>query len=693
MQALLRGNGAVVVSALRNLFAQREASSLATSGLMSNIEMESFPPRPHDLDVPLVTVVIPCFNYGRFVTEAVESVLGQSFRNLQVIVVDGGSTDGTTPDVVQALAGPRTRVILRQGRHLAGDNRNHGIGQSRSPYIVCLDADDTLQPTYIEKALFLAEHLGFDVVSTGLRLNGARSRSVNILPRPGLSDLLQGNQVYTCALFRRELWERVGGYVDYGLGADHAAEDWDFWIRVAAVGGRIGNIAGEHLLNYRVHENGSLSSSPDVPDVEAQRRRILARNANLIGKSALERSKAERGRELRVSTPETALAQAMARTPPVEARRTILFAIPFFLVGGAERLLTQVARELVDQGWRVVVVSTEFQNTGANDAIEWFEAITPEVYALPRFLHPSQWPAFVDYLFASRRFDALLVAGSRFFYHLLPQLASRHPDLAVVDFLFNAVGHVEPHREAMPYLSGVLCENAEVRDWCLAAGWKSEDIALVESRIEVAAYSTGPRPVDLVERLAIRPDEIVIGFSGRLSEEKAPEVFVEVAALCRHEPRLRFVMTGGGRLAGEVDRRIARAPAGTRIDLCGVVDDVKPFFTLYDVFVLPSFIDGRPVAILEALASGCAVVASRVGGLPDLVEEGVNGHLVPPGDAAAIAAHLLALARGPERLASFQSAARLKAERSLDRQATDGPYARAIEQALDRGRDRIRADL
>lgn len=687
--ALRRGNARVVVAAaVRNFLAQREAVDLAAWGPHQSKDCETFAPREHPPGAPLVTVVIPCFNYGRFVGEAVASALGQTFRDLEVIIVDGGSTDRTTPDVVRSLAGPRVRAFLREGRHLAGDNRNYGIARCESPYIVCLDADDTVHPTYVEKALFLAEHLGFDVLSTGLRLTGARSGTVSILPNPALPELMNGNHVYTCALFRRELWQQAGGYHDYGLGPDHVAEDWDLWIRVAAAGARFGNMAGEFLLNYRVHKS-SLSSGPGVPDLETQRQRILVRNKSLLDQQAQARSEAARNRELRVATPQTALAEAMRRSPPAEAARTILFAIPFFLVGGAERLLTQVARELVEQGWRVVVVSTEFQKQGPTDAIEWFEVVTPEVYALPRFLHPTQWSTFVDYLFASRRFDALLVAGSRFFYGLLPQLASRHPDLAILDFLFNTVGHVDPHRAAMPLLAGVLCENAEVRDWCLTAGWREDEIALVESHIDVGAYATGPRPADLVERLAIAPEEIVVGFSGRLSEEKAPEVFVKVAALCRNEPRLRFIMTGGGQLDSKIRRRVAQAPAGTRINVCGVVDDVKPYFTLYDVFVLPSLIDGRPVAILEALASGCAVVASRVGGLPILVEEGGSGYLVPPGDAQAIAAHLLALAADPDRLAALKDGARRHAEETLDWRAADGSYARAIDTAMAHVRARL----
>src|SRR6185312_4840393 len=98
---------------------------------------------------PLVTVMIPCFNYGAFVAETIESVLKQTFSNYEIIVVEGGSTDGTTPQRLSELelAYPSVRFVFRTERHLAGDNRNFGIELGRGRYVCCLDADDLIRPT------------------------------------------------------------------------------------------------------------------------------------------------------------------------------------------------------------------------------------------------------------------------------------------------------------------------------------------------------------------------------------------------------------------------------------------------------------------------------------------------------------------------------------------------------------------
>ena len=128
--------------------------------------------RTQGTDCPLVSVVIPCFNYGQYVEQAIRSVLSQTFTNLEIIVVEGGSTDGTTPEILRALEQsglPRTRFVYRTEPHLVGDNRNFGIGLARGRYVCCLDADDLIKPTYVEIAVFLAEFGGYDMVYPSVR--------------------------------------------------------------------------------------------------------------------------------------------------------------------------------------------------------------------------------------------------------------------------------------------------------------------------------------------------------------------------------------------------------------------------------------------------------------------------------------------------------------------------------------------
>jgi glycosyltransferase involved in cell wall biosynthesis len=596
---------------------------------------------------PLVSVVIPCFNYGRFIAQAVDSVLAQTLVDVEIIIVEGGSTDIETVEIVRSLCLPRTRVFFQSQAQLVGANRNSGIASARGRYVCCLDADDTIDPTYLEKAVYFLESYRYDVVSTGIKFTGSRQGTIDVLELPTLGDMTQGNHVTTCGVFRRELWQMVGGYFDTGKDQDHVAEDWDFWLRITATGARIRNIVGEHLFNYRIHPGGSLSSSIGIKALDHQRIAIIERNKHLLTQAALQKSAIEANRQLVAQIPGGRLTIRQSRGADV--RRSLLIAVPFLIIGGAERLLASIVRHLVTQGWHVTIISTLPQD-GHRSTAPWFTPYSNEIYMLPQFLSNSaERKNFVRYLLRSRKFDVVLIAGSLMAYELLPEISKNYPELAVVDLLFNTVGHIHSHSKYQKQITFAIAENPEVINWYRHRGWPPNKVRMIESGIDVACFKQ-KRPASLVSQLKIRDQDVVIGFSGRLSQEKAPEVFLEIAAAFCDEPRARFVMTGAGPLRDSIKSQLATLPKGTRIDFLGQVESTIDFFALYDIFVLPSRRDGRPLALLEALASGCAVVASRVGGVPALIEGREAGILCSPGNTAEFVENIRELLADTNRL-------------------------------------------
>jgi glycosyltransferase involved in cell wall biosynthesis len=585
-------------------------------------------------------------------------------------VVDGGSTHTETLETMRQLAAdppPCTRVLLRDdGRHLVGDNRNFGIEQARGRYVTCLDADDLLDPRYIEVALYLLERRGYDLVSTSTQCFGGSDESFELSLTPALSDMSGKNHVTTVAVYRRALWESAGGYHDSGLGAPYAVEDWQLWLRIAALGARMTNIKAP-LFRYRVHSAASLSRHMDgLPDRTRHRAAVLAYNDDVRTPAALAESARRRGLEMTVQG-------AFENLEIVEEphRPTVLFVLPFLLVGGAERLLSAVATYLSNAGFRVVVVSTLYAAPEFGDSTAWFEEATSEIYHLPRLLRRGYAADFLDYVVDTKQVDILFVAGSELAYHQLPGLRARHPRLRVVDMLFNTRGHIKNNRRYAAFIDLHFCENTEVRDWLLANGQDEESVVLVESGVDTSLRNSIDRPPTHPLR---------VGFSGRLAEEKAPFAFVDLA---RHmaDPRFEFVITGAGPLESEVRRKVARL-SGATVSFLGVVEDISAHLASLDVLVVPSIMDGRPVVVLEALALGVPVIASRVGGLPALIRDGETGFLVEPGDTDAIARHLRRLAESPGELEQLRKTARAFAERNLDAKAMNTAYERALRSLL-----------
>ena len=203
---------------------------------------------------PLVSAVIPTYNYARYVAGAVESVLAQSFDDLEIVVVDDGSTDETADTLHPFLE--RIRYIHQEHRGLAAA-RNTGIRVARGPYVAFLDSDDLWLPekvsvqisrldgdpavglVYGEAALFTETSPG----TTTLHSYWAHHPSGKILPW-----LVRQNVVPSpTPMVRRQLFDQVGPF-DETLSA---CEDWDMWIRIA----RVSEFAyvDRVLAKYRVH--------------------------------------------------------------------------------------------------------------------------------------------------------------------------------------------------------------------------------------------------------------------------------------------------------------------------------------------------------------------------------------------------------------------------------------------------------
>jgi glycosyltransferase involved in cell wall biosynthesis len=200
------------------------------------------------------SVIIPCYNLGQYIDEAVESVLAQTFQDFEILIVNDGSSDALTNDLLAAYERPKTRVLTTPNRGVMAA-RNLAIAETTGRYISALDADDRLEPTFLEKAFAILEaDESIAWVSCWLRMFGDEDWEWKP-ERCDLRTLLREQTVCTAAPVRRSAVAAIGGYDErmprMGL------EDWEFWINMAAHGYH-GVILPEVLFHYRAR-TGSLS--------------------------------------------------------------------------------------------------------------------------------------------------------------------------------------------------------------------------------------------------------------------------------------------------------------------------------------------------------------------------------------------------------------------------------------------------
>lgn len=184
-----------------------------------------------------------------------------------------------------------------------------------------------------------------------------------------------------------------------------------------------------------------------------------------------------------------------------------------------------------------------------------------------------------------------------------------------------------------------------------------------------------------------RGEHLVIGVVGRMQAVKDPlnlvDAFLRLRELCPADwPRLRLAMLGGGTLLDAARERLAQAGAADRAWLPGDRSDVAALLPQFDLFALPSQAEGISNTLLEAMACGCAPVATDVGGNAELVEGGVNGLLVPAQDSAALAAALARLVAEPALRERFAAASLARAREQFSLDGMVAAYGRLYVDAL-----------
>jgi glycosyltransferase involved in cell wall biosynthesis len=173
-----------------------------------------------------VSVVIPCFNHGEFLPEAVASVISAKRDDMELIVVDDGSTDEQTRKEMDALFEQRINVVRQQNKGLPAA-RNAGIAASHGEYIFPLDADDRMRSGWIDRGIEILDvNPQVGVVCGDVEFFGTRTGRWHV-GTMNVRRLLERNYFPCSALYRRSVWEQNGGYDVEML---QGFEDWDFWV-------------------------------------------------------------------------------------------------------------------------------------------------------------------------------------------------------------------------------------------------------------------------------------------------------------------------------------------------------------------------------------------------------------------------------------------------------------------------------
>ncbi|MFD9067199.1 glycosyltransferase [Kitasatospora purpeofusca] len=377
---------------------------------------------------------------------------------------------------------------------------------------------------------------------------------------------------------------------------------------------------------------------------------------------------------------------------PADAPVRVLWLAKGLGRGGAEQLLLNCARHADRSRYRIEVAYV----------LPWKDALAPALTEAGVAVHclggvpgtpgraDPRWPLRLRRLLAQRRYHLVHThmpvpaAAARL---LAPTLTGRGPRLVHTEHnVWERYRPATRWANALTYRRNdavIAVSHAVARTVPPGRRRPGEWVTVVHHGPDLAGASGGPAARAAARAELGLPDEaFVVGTVGNLTPKKDQATLLAAHAdLLRRHPRARLVLIGTGPLEGQLRARAAELGIADAVLMTGSRSDVPQLLPALDVFTLSSRQEGLPVALMEAMTSGLPSVVTRVGGIPEVLDDGEQGYLVPPGDPSALADAFARLAEEPDLRTRLATAARERSERfdvAGAQRAVEAVYARVL---------------
>ncbi|MBA3758513.1 glycosyltransferase [Candidatus Saccharibacteria bacterium] len=614
--------------------------------------------KPVDKQLPLVSVIIPYYNRGDTIDDTLASLDAQTFKNVEIIIIDDGSTDPVSSQKLKDLeqSGLEASFIHQENQGVAAA-RNTGVSRAKGRYVVCLDSDDMLDTTFIEKCTMMLETSpDVSLVTTQMEIFGVLAEPFNHASYDAL-ELYSNNMVITAAEFTKKAWEACGGYK-----SKIGYEDWEYWLNLAEHK-FWGKSLPEPLFRYRTSMQSRYIEDKDIHWNNVK----VIHSLHAGYKKIIKKLRAEHQGITHLTDPDTAFTN-MSQPGQFQAsdadKNNVLITVPWMTFGGAETLIYNYCREVKDK------FNLSFV-TGLKSDNEWeykFREITSNIYHLANLFEDERlYIEFISNYIKTRHINVLHVIHNGFTFEMLPVLKERHPELKIVVTLFNdRVEYFEQSVKFGQYIDVFTSDNEKV-----TAHYRQDlgdDPSTVVIPNGINCYDEfNPDLYDRTSerlKLGLADNDMGVFFVGRLSVEKNPNIFLDAAkqVLVDHERKhVKFFVIGDGPMRPEVEKQIKEIDSKQVVYL-GYQSEVASYFSAADIFVLPSSIEGFPLSILEAMAMKVVVVASDVGAIAEVIEDGVAGFVVPPASVERIVGAIEMLCDNPKKREAIKLTSRKKVE-------------------------------
>lgn len=313
----------------------------------------------------------------------------------------------------------------------------------------------------------------------------------------------------------------------------------------------------------------------------------------------------------------------------------LLYFIPLMVIGGAEKVALDIISKLDKSVFSIHIITT---SKAEHVWTHRFKEYADNIWHLAEMMSSKYYGSFIKYLIRKLKINTVFISNSSVGYEYLPLIKKKYPLIKAFDLLHGQGGKNDNGGFPLfsstfdKYINTRIVINNYLKRYIIANyNIEPDKISVIYNGIDTDYFNPDKVEGDYYRnKFGLNSNDIVICFVGRLSEEKHPENVIELANLFKREggERYHFFMAGSGDKYGEIFQLIEKYNLNQRVFLLGELDDVRKLLKDSDILYLCSEIEGLPIVVLEAMSMGVPVVASNVGGLPEMIDEGENGILV-----------------------------------------------------------------
>ncbi len=580
---------------------------------------------------PIISVVIPFYNSGKYIEQTIITVLNQTFPYYEVLIVDDGSKDEASLKKLEEIEkmDNRIKVFHKQNEGLAA-TRDFGAKHSSecTKYLMFLDDDDLIEPTFFECAYWTLE--------TNKEASWAYADSVGFGTMEytwnkyfNSEKLKKVNELISEAFVRKSDFNEVKGYE---LREKAINEDWNFWLKLLSKGKYPVHMSFYGQW-YRRKETGELKKASDNQKRSLE---IINETASKITKEidAIQYPRYKYNYDI---IPEEVPNLLIPTSKDFEDGITnILFIIPWMITGGADLFNLNLIKGLDKKKFNVTIITTE---PNKNVLRQYFEQDNENnkianVYDLTSFLDQKYWLAFINYIIKKENINIILNSNSKFGYYCMPYLKAKYPNIPILDYVhmeewYNRNGGYSRYSSMYSSLidKTLICNENSRK--VLIEHFKRDEKETETVYIGVDEEKFNPdnyNKEELTKKyIGENINKKIITYICRISEQKRPLLLLEIIAKLKKERQdFKVLVVGDGNLLFKMKEKAQKLGLSEEIVFLGNIVNTAEVYRISDVTINCSLKEGLALTSYESLSMGVPVISSDVGGQKELVNNDVG---------------------------------------------------------------------